>query len=87
MIPIKNPNQPNHTAPIPKFSNLSTASPPAAIEYKNAPTITIPNAGASENIPKSDTDNIVPITNPIIQIIPINKLNINKLSKIKFNKA
>ena len=35
MIPIKKPNHPNLTAPIPKFSILSTASPPAAIEYKN----------------------------------------------------
>ena len=52
MIPIKKPNHPNLTAPIPKFSILSADSPPAAMQYKNAPTITIPNAGASKNIPK-----------------------------------
>ena len=85
MIPIKKPNHPNLTAPIPKFSILSADSPPAAMQYKNAPTITIPNAGASKKIPKSDTDKIVPITNPIIQNIPINKLNINQPSQIKFN--
>ena len=52
------------------------------MEYKNAPAKTIPNAGASKNTPKSDTDNIVPITNPIIQNIPINKLNITNLHKL-----
>ena len=85
MMPINKPNHPNLTAPIPKFSILSVISPPEAMEYKNAPTKTIPNAGASKNTPKSDTDNIVPITNPIIQNIPINKLKIYQPSQIKFN--
>ena len=52
MMPINKPNHPNLTAPIPKFSILSVISPPEAMEYKNAPTKTIPNAGASKNTPK-----------------------------------
>ena len=91
MMPINKPNHPNLTAPIPKFSILSATSPPAAMEYKNAPTITIQNAGASKNIPKSEMQNfkkhVAHLTKEIHQIKTLlKKDNSIALSNFHINK-